>query len=509
MSLLKKTLLVIASVVVVSTAITYGASQFTLLRGYEDIERDDTQAHVRRTLKAFQDQVQAINLRVRAYAYWDDMYNYVAAPDPAFVDYLTLNAATYATHQIHLMAILDTEDQITFLKMFDLATGEEIAPPDALLNYLKPDSPLLGFSSDDTENAAVLLLDGQPMIVAAVAALHTDFTGEPRGAVLMGRYVDAALVSELGEITQLKVSAYTLAGTHTPSDVPVPADVRRASSILLADQVLQPIYIHTLNGDTIAGYTLIRALGGNPAFVYKIELPRDIYAHGQRSFRYFVLLAALSGGVLTVVTLLLLRHFVLSPLTRLSQQIGTIRASGDNSQRVSAQGQDELAQLGSTINSMLAALEARSNDLRLAKQEAYSARDKALEADKVKSQFLATVSHELRTPLNAIINFAQFVSSGLYGTINAKQVDALNKVTQSARHLLAVINDILDMSKIEAGQVILFVETEVDLRPELDAVVAETRALLNDKPVQVITDIADDLPLVLGDRRRIRQILLN
>ena len=132
-----------------------------------------------------------------------------------------------------------------------------------------------------------------------------------------------------------------------------------------------------------------------------------------------------------------------------------------------------------------------------------------MRSEQVMVQFLANVSHELRTPLNAIINFSQFVSSGLYGPINEKQADVLDKSTDSARHLLAMINDILDMSKIEAGRMDLFVEKEVDLCPELEAVAAATATLLANKPVEFVKEIGAGLPAVVGDRRRIRQILLN
>ncbi len=131
------------------------------------------------------------------------------------------------------------------------------------------------------------------------------------------------------------------------------------------------------------------------------------------------------------------------------------------------------------------------------------------ELDQLKNKFLASVSHELRTPLNAIINFTQFVTSGLYGPINEKQVDALEKVTDSGRHLLGLINDVLDMSKIEAGRLELMIEEDVQIRDELEAVCEIAGALVQNKPVSLVKEIQPDLPPVPGDRQRIRQILLN
>ncbi|PJF28981.1 MAG: hypothetical protein CUN52_10700 [Phototrophicales bacterium] len=129
--------------------------------------------------------------------------------------------------------------------------------------------------------------------------------------------------------------------------------------------------------------------------------------------------------------------------------------------------------------------------------------------DQMKSQFLANMSHELRTPLNAILNFTEFVSLGMLGEVNDKQKDALGKSLDSAKHLLALINDVLDMTKIEAGMMKLFIEENIDITPELHALIATGQTLLKDKDVVMIADIDPDLPRIVGDKRRIRQILLN
>src|SRR5690606_6606488 len=83
-------------------------------------------------------------------------------------------------------------------------------------------------------------------------------------------------------------------------------------------------------------------------------------------------------------------------------------------------------------------------------------------ANQVKSQFLANMSHELRTPLNAILNFTAFVADGIMGPVNEEQVDALHQSMDSGKHLLSLINDILDITKIETGLMDLFVQ-EIDM----------------------------------------------
>jgi signal transduction histidine kinase len=98
---------------------------------------------------------------------------------------------------------------------------------------------------------------------------------------------------------------------------------------------------------------------------------------------------------------------------------------------------------------------------------------------------------------------------GLLGPVSEPQVDALNKAIDSGKHLLALINDVLDITKIEAGMMKLFVEDDVNIYDEITTIAATAETLLKDKPVQFVQDIAADLPQISGDKRRIRQILLN
>jgi signal transduction histidine kinase len=142
-------------------------------------------------------------------------------------------------------------------------------------------------------------------------------------------------------------------------------------------------------------------------------------------------------------------------------------------------------------------------------EEVQSALKNAERANQVKSAFLASMSHELRTPLNAILNFSQFIASGMLGPVNAEQVDLLQKLTASGKHLLSLINDVLDISKIESGSLQLFIEDSVNLSEELNTVIASGKILLKDKPVELRTDIDSNLPHISGDKRRIRQIMLN
>jgi len=131
------------------------------------------------------------------------------------------------------------------------------------------------------------------------------------------------------------------------------------------------------------------------------------------------------------------------------------------------------------------------------------------QADHAKSAFLSSMSHELRTPLNAIINFVEMVARGMLGPVNHEQVEILDQALHSSKHLLNLINDVLDISKIQAGQLTLFMEEQVSVQVEVEAALSMVGGLLQEKGLQLIRDIDPHLPLVPCDRRRLRQVLLN
>ena len=135
-------------------------------------------------------------------------------------------------------------------------------------------------------------------------------------------------------------------------------------------------------------------------------------------------------------------------------------------------------------------------------------RHRAEAADRIKSAFLATMSHELRTPLNSIIGFTGIVLQGLAGPLNAEQTKQLGMVRGSARHLLELINDVLDISKIEAGQLEVRAEP-FDLTAMIEHVTASVKPLAEKKGLALTANVPLQLPEMVNDRRRVEQILLN
>jgi len=204
------------------------------------------------------------------------------------------------------------------------------------------------------------------------------------------------------------------------------------------------------------------------------------------------------GVAAGAVGLALLLGFVLAwslirPIQRIDERLAAIE-SGDFSGHVEVPNQDELGDLAKNVNRMNDELQRLYRELETTSRH--------------KSEFLANMSHELRTPLNAIIGFSQVLRERMFGEINEKQAEYLDDILSSGNHLLSLINDVLDLSKVEAGQVGLEV-APFSLREALERGLAMVRERAANSGVQLTLEPDTSLEIVDGDERRIRQVIFN
>ena len=222
--------------------------------------------------------------------------------------------------------------------------------------------------------------------------------------------------------------------------------------------------------------------------------------------------------LLAIATSVLLARRLVRPIESIQAAAARI-GSGSLNQRIEVPSNDELGALADEFNRMAAQLEEsyggleqkveeRTRELATALTELDEKSRELEAASRHKSEFLANMSHELRTPLNAIIGFSQVLNERLFGEVNEKQAEYLEDILTSANHLLALINDILDLSKVEAGQVELTV-APFSLRDALERGVVMVRERASNDSVEVALSETPGIDLVSGDERRIRQVIFN
>ena len=269
-----------------------------------------------------------------------------------------------------------------------------------------------------------------------------------------------------------------------------------------------------------------------------------------------ILVSGLFAGLLllTAITLFGLKLFVVRPLHRFVHETNYIAETSNLEHRIEIRSGDEIGLLSRSYNGMIDALAktqksletagnelrqhrdhleemvrertsrlqelneklgaeidertAREQELKRTMGELAVAKEQAEVADNLKSAFLATMSHELRTPLNSIIGFTGIILRERVGPLNDEQKKQLTMVRSSSQHLLALINDVLDISKIEAGQLKVAFE-KIDLRRIVEKVEQSARPLADSKGLELEYEIPPEIGAVTGDARRVEQVLLN
>jgi len=228
-------------------------------------------------------------------------------------------------------------------------------------------------------------------------------------------------------------------------------------------------------------------------------------------------------GILLLVTIisLIITRFVRYPLEHLSSAARRF-AEGDTSVSVDVKTGDEIGVFANAFNYMVARVASSSAELEkeihrknlLLKERTKliklleRANKKLRELDTMKSTFLANMSHEFRTPMNAIIGYTDLLIDQVDGPVNEEQEKSLNKIATNSKHLLQLINDILDISKIESGKGELQV-TELNPKELIESVIPIFEPLLKEKGLTFSYNIEPDLNTVYGDEDMIRQVLVN
>jgi len=251
------------------------------------------------------------------------------------------------------------------------------------------------------------------------------------------------------------------------------------------------------------------------AGIITVSLPTEYTDQQLMLNRWLIIAAGALAGILAILVFHVISHkFILSPIHDLRSMALRV-ADGDLGVRSTVQTGDEFEQLSDNLNTMLDRLRASQEELTKANRlldvklgEMAETNVALYEANRVKSEFLANVSHELRTPLTSIIGFAELLREGPHGAGDGRAARYAENILISGRILLEIIDDLLDLAKIEAGKVELQLEP-VRVEELCSTLLDFTRPVADKKSIHVEFQADEAFPILITDRGRLRQVLFN
>ena len=357
MSITKKTLLVIASMLAVIIIFLFLYFRFFVLNDYLKLEEQYLTKNVEQSIKVIDNKINSMLSTSWDWCAWDDTYNFISDGNQDYID-SNLMDETYANLDLNLFALIDNNENIKYIGLFDLKNNTPVEVSDDFKTALLNEEKLFHHDNEQSEVAGIALLNDIPTLIISVPILKNDNSGPVNGTLIMGRYIDKEISDYISSSVGYPVNLYNI----------YESDAKQYEKILenltTSKYPIKNIEIQYLNDNQISSYSIIKDINGNPILLLQILMPRDIYQEGVKhtnEFYIFTVIIALSS---CFAIFIILRKIVLSRIANLSIQTINIGKNRDFAKNITVKGNDEISKLTNSINSMLGERRKYENEIK-------------------------------------------------------------------------------------------------------------------------------------------------
>ncbi len=351
MGIRNKTLLIVLAFLVVMVGGFVAVMQTVQLRGFGQVESNEMTKNVQRAVDAVDYTMTQMSAKGSDWSGWSETYKFVKDHNQDYID-ANLVPDTLAGQHYNFMGFYNTKGKLVYGTGVDIEKFETIDYPESLKQFLVPTNPILAVPGDYQEHRGLVMLPEGPLLLVTRSILDTneDPTLKSDGTIVFGTYLNDTRVAELSSLTELPLKFYAYDATNLPADV---KNYRQTTAAAAGKLAITP-----LSDKTVAGYSVVKDIAGQPALIVSVQQPRSSFQQGQRTLLYSIYLMVAIGVVLAVVLGWLLNRFVVGPVQRLAQDVGGIEGRSKSSYRVRVPKQrDEVGRLAEGINNMLGNLE--------------------------------------------------------------------------------------------------------------------------------------------------------
>jgi len=354
-------MLILGLTLVCLMGVMYFIATRIMMGGFSEVENADTTRNIERFRDAIGDEATELDRITNDWASWDDTYTFIEDRNAEFVSSNLDTESSWINNRLNLMMLINATGRIEYENSFDLGQETWAPVPESVTQLIDKNSDsLLSHPDIKSGTKGLVILPEGPMLISSQPILTSNGQGPSRGTLVWGRYLNAEELNHISKVVHLPVSVQT-AGAATMSP-----DFQTAEASLTGDS---STCVSALGQDTIAGYSRLDDIFGNPALLLRIETPRDVFNQGQSTMVYFILAILAAGLTFAMITIFLLERTVISRMARISASAMDIGEREDHSARIQISGNDEVSKLAEVINKMLAGLERAQDDLFQAKGE--------------------------------------------------------------------------------------------------------------------------------------------
>ena len=341
MTLRRKTILIMTLTLLGLVLLLYLVFRTIMLDSYSSLEQQITLRNLTRVSNSLQNEIDQLGRSIHDWSSWDTIYNELKSDTPRELLADNLDDGTFWSLNINLMLFVDAQNQIIYGKAVDLDPDWQNRLLPAAEDYARSDDRFLRLTTG-TPTAGYILVDGEPLMIASRPILHSDDSGPAAGTLIWARHLGT---QQLADLSQTLKFSLELRGLNDPD---LSDDYLKEHSILTpaSNQDVEP-----LDENTVAAYTMLDDIYGQPTLILRTTQDREIYAQGQQSLTYLVVALVVVGIGFGVGMVLLLERLVLAPLAHLRDRVHDVGANDD--MRLPVTGNDELSQVTAAINSML------------------------------------------------------------------------------------------------------------------------------------------------------------